>query len=196
MTVQGEIIATCICKMVPTLCCNDFVIGEEPGVSTAALRCYSTSSKEVTRRLRAVTETSDEESCEKPHRGMTCYRITSSLFWLSILRSADKWVVLWRFQRSDAKFCWSIQLHWKCLWSQHIRSPPEIKADGSNKYGNGMRRVSDSVSSFLETFFNFSVSIINREANVVFFGFGTSGSYTDEKLVCKSNKSRVCRTSK
>uniref|UniRef100_A0A1J3HA59 Protein REVEILLE 5 n=1 Tax=Noccaea caerulescens TaxID=107243 RepID=A0A1J3HA59_NOCCA len=44
--------------------------GEEPGVSTVALRCYSTSSKEVTRRLPAVTETSDEESCEKPHRVM------------------------------------------------------------------------------------------------------------------------------
>lgn len=59
--------------------CNEFVIVEEPGISATALpknRCYSTSSKEDTRRLRAVTKPNDEESCEKPHRGndlLSCY---------------------------------------------------------------------------------------------------------------------------
>ncbi|KAG2331105.1 hypothetical protein Bca52824_002285 [Brassica carinata] len=65
------------------------VIQEEPGVSAAALpknRCYSTTSnKEVTPRLPAVTESNDdEESCEKPPRVMPnfaqVYRFIGSVF--------------------------------------------------------------------------------------------------------------------
>ncbi|XP_056843096.1 protein REVEILLE 5-like, partial [Raphanus sativus] len=68
------------------------VIQEEPGVSAAALpknRCYGTTSyKEVTPRLPAVTESNDEEqsceSCDKPPRVMPnfaqVYRFIGSVF--------------------------------------------------------------------------------------------------------------------
>ncbi|CAH8323765.1 unnamed protein product [Eruca vesicaria subsp. sativa] len=63
------------------------VIQEEPGVSAAALpknHCYSTSNKEVTQRLRAVTKPNDEESCQKPYRVMPnfaeVYRFIGSVF--------------------------------------------------------------------------------------------------------------------
>ncbi|KAG2239875.1 hypothetical protein Bca52824_091401 [Brassica carinata] len=64
------------------------VIQEQPGVSAAALpknRCYSTSNKEVTPKLPAVTESNDDEqSCEKPRRVMPkfaqVYRFIESVF--------------------------------------------------------------------------------------------------------------------
>ncbi|KAG2309872.1 hypothetical protein Bca52824_029620 [Brassica carinata] len=64
------------------------VIQEQPGVSAAALpknRCYSTSNKEVTPKLPAVTESNDDEqSCEKPRRVMPkfaqIYRFIESVF--------------------------------------------------------------------------------------------------------------------
>ncbi|KAL0729967.1 hypothetical protein Bca4012_026060 [Brassica carinata] len=64
------------------------VIQEQPGVSAAALpknRCYSTSNKEVTPKLPAVTESNDDEqSCEKPRRAMPkfaqVYRFIESVF--------------------------------------------------------------------------------------------------------------------
>ncbi|KFK30709.1 hypothetical protein AALP_AA6G017500 [Arabis alpina] len=49
------------------------LIEEEPGVSATALPknlCYSTSSKEDTRRLLGVTKPKDEDSCDKPPRVM------------------------------------------------------------------------------------------------------------------------------
>ena len=45
---------------------NEFVIVEEFGVSE---NCCSTSSSRDKQRTRIVTETNDQESCGKPHRG-------------------------------------------------------------------------------------------------------------------------------
>jgi len=75
--------------------CNEFVIVEEPGVSATAPLPNNRCRQEDTERVRAVTKPNNEESCEKPHRGKTCYLVTLCVFLVDIFEIyADNGAVL------------------------------------------------------------------------------------------------------